>query len=88
MPVDRWIARPAPVVGTEEDLQMKWKAVLFALAATALAGCGSTREFDVSQSRAIASDIEATHQTSPSVITRGQRQRNEPDNGLPWQMRR
>ena len=67
---------------------MKLTAVLLALAAMAVAGCGSTREFDVSQSRAIASDIEATHQTNPTVITRGQRQRNEPDNGLPWQMRR
>lgn len=64
---------------------MKLKAVLLALAAMALAGCSSTREFDVSQSRAISSDIEATHQTNPSVITRGQRQRSEPDNGLPWQ---
>jgi Na+/alanine symporter len=72
----------------EEDFQMKWKAVLFALAAMAPAGCSSTREFDVSQSNAITSDIEATHQTSPSVITRGQRLRDEPDNGLPWQLRR
>ena len=67
---------------------MKLKAVLLALAAMALAGCSSTRQFDVSQSRAIASDIEATHLTSPSVITRGQRLRDEPDNGLPCQVRR
>jgi hypothetical protein len=65
---------------------MKLEAALLALAAMAAAGCSPTREFDVSQSRAIASDIEATHQTSPSVITRGQRQRSEPDNGLPWQV--
>ena len=66
---------------------MKLKAALLALAAmAATAGCSSTREFDVSQSRAIASDIEATHLTSPSVITRGQRLRDEPDNGLPWQV--
>ena len=65
---------------------MKLKAVLLALPAIALAGCSSTREFDVSQSSAITSDIEATHQTSPSVITRGQRPRDEPDNGLPWQL--
>ena len=65
---------------------MKLTAVLLALAAMALAGCSSTREFDVSQSNAITSDIEATHQTSPSVITRGQRPRDEPDNGLPWQV--
>jgi len=65
---------------------MKWKAVLLALTAMALGGCSSTREFDVSQSNAITSDIEATHQTSPSMITRGQRPRDEPDNGLPWQV--
>jgi uncharacterized lipoprotein len=65
---------------------MKLKAVLLALAAIATAGCSSTREFDVSQSNAITSDIEATHQTSPSMITRGQRPRDEPDNGLPWQV--
>ena len=65
---------------------MKLNAVLLALAATAVAGCSSTREFDVSQSRAISSDIEATHMTNPSVITRGQRLRDEPDHGLPWQV--
>lgn len=63
---------------------MKLKAALFALLATAMAGC-SSRDIDTPPSRAIASDIEATHQTSPSVITRGQRSRDEPDNGLPWQ---
>jgi hypothetical protein len=73
-------------LAAQEDFQMKWKAALLALTAMAVAGCSSTREFDVSQSRAITSDIEATHQTSPSVITHGQRQRDEPDNGLPWQV--
>jgi uncharacterized lipoprotein YajG len=65
---------------------MQLKAVLLALTAMALAGCGAARrDVDTSPSRAIASDIEATHQTSPSVITRGQRARNEPATGLPWQ---
>jgi hypothetical protein len=66
---------------------MKWKAVLLAFAAMAVAGCGSARRsaIDTPPSRAIASDIEATHQTSPSVITRGQRARDEPVTGLPWQ---
>ena len=65
---------------------MKLKAALLALAAMAVAGgCSSTREVDVSQSNAIDSDIEATHLTNPSVITHGQRQRDEPNSGLPWQ---
>ena len=65
---------------------MQLKAVLLALTAMAVAGCGlAHRDVDSQQSRAIASDIEATHQTSPSAITRGQRARDEPATGLPWQ---
>ena len=66
---------------------MKLEAALLALAAMAVAGCNSARRSDIDTppSRAIASDIEATHLTTPSVITRGQRPRNEPATGLPWQ---
>jgi hypothetical protein len=81
-----WIIRPALSLAAQEELQMKLKAVLLALTAMAVAGCGSARrDVDTPPSRAIASDIEATHQTSPSMITRGQRSRDEPATGLPWQ---
>jgi type IV pilus biogenesis protein CpaD/CtpE len=70
----------------QEVFPMASKSVLLGLVAILVAGCGSgPREAD-SRSRAIASDIEATHQTSPSVITRGQRARNEPYGALPWQV--
>jgi hypothetical protein len=81
-----WIIRPAPSLAAQEEFQMKLKAALLALTSMAVAGCGSARrDVDTQPSRAIASDIEATHQTSPSVITRGQRARDEPATGLPWQ---
>ncbi|HEX9488861.1 MAG TPA: hypothetical protein VF930_01165 [Stellaceae bacterium] len=65
---------------------MQWKAVLLALAAMAAAGCGlGSRALDTPPSRGISSDIEATHQTSPTV-THGQRARDEPYDALPWQL--
>ena len=67
---------------------MQWKAVLLALVAVTAAGCGrgrGPRDVDTPPSRGIASDIDATHQTSPSAITRGERARDEPNEALPWQ---
>jgi hypothetical protein len=65
---------------------MASKAVLVALVALLVADCGSGPREVASRSRAIASDIDATHLTSPSVITRGQRSRGEPYDALPWQI--
>jgi hypothetical protein len=70
----------------KEELPMQLKVALLALSAMTVAGCSSNlRSVDTPPSRAIASDIEATHQTSPSAITRGERARDEPNGGLPWQ---
>jgi hypothetical protein len=66
---------------------MPWKAVLLAVVATAaVAACGlGSSDADSPPSRGISSDIDATHQTSPSVL-RGQRARDEPEDALPWQL--
>jgi len=66
---------------------MQLKDVLLALVAmAAAAGCElGSRDLDTPPSRGISSDIDATHQTSPSV-TRGQRARDEPYDALPWQL--
>ncbi len=66
---------------------MQLKAVLLALVAMAAAGCElGSRDLDTPPSRGISSDIDATHQTSPSVITHGERARDEPYDALPWQL--
>jgi hypothetical protein len=65
---------------------MQWKAVLLALIAMAAIGCApASGVVDTPPSRGISSDIDATHQTSPSV-THGQRARDEPYDALPWQL--
>ena len=64
---------------------MQLKVVLPALVAMAAAGCElGSRDLDTPPSRGISSDIDATHQTSPSVITHGERARDEPYDALPW----
>ena len=66
---------------------MQWKAVLLALIAMAAVGCElGSRDLDTPPSRGISSDIDATHQTSPNVLTRGERARDEPYDALPWQL--
>ncbi len=63
---------------------MQLKAVLLALVAMAAAGCElGSRDLDTPPSRGISSDIDATHQTSPSAM-HGQRARDEPYDALPW----
>ena len=65
---------------------MQLKAAFFASLAMALAGCSlGTREVDTSPSRAIASDMAATQQSSPTAI-RGQRARDEPSDVMPWEI--
>jgi hypothetical protein len=67
---------------------MEARVVIFAVAASAVAaGCAvGSSDIDTPPQRAITSDIDATHQTSPSVITRGQRERDEPYDAQPWQL--
>ena len=63
---------------------MQLKVVLLALVAMAAAGCElGSRDLDTPPSRGISSDIDATHQTSPSAM-HGQRARDEPYDALPW----
>jgi len=63
---------------------MQLKVVLPALVAMAAAGCElGSRDLDTPPSRGISSDIDATHQTSPSAM-HGQRARDEPYDALPW----
>ena len=82
-----WITAAMPTLAGEEELPMQLKAVLLALVAMAAAGCGiGARDVDTPPSRGISSDIDATHQTSPNVITRGERARDEPFDALPWQL--
>jgi hypothetical protein len=70
----------------QEEFPMQWKAAFFASFAMALAGCSfGARDVDTSPSRAIASDMAATQQSSPSAI-RGQRARDEPYDATPWEI--
>ncbi len=54
--------------------------------ATAMGGCGDgARNADYPPSRGISADIEASHQTNPSIM-RGLRPRSEPYDCFPWQL--
>ncbi len=66
---------------------MRWKGAFLAalVLATITSGCAGARHIDIPPSRGISADIEASHQTTPSVM-RGLRPRSEPYGIFPWRL--
>ncbi len=66
---------------------MRWKGAFLAalVLATITGGCTGARNVDIPPSRGISADIDASHQTNPTIM-RGLRPRSEPYDCFPWQL--
>jgi hypothetical protein len=59
---------------------------LAVIGVTVIAGCATgAGDVDKSPERGISADIDASHQTSPQLLQRGQIEHDEPGDAFPWQ---
>ena len=59
---------------------------LAVIGSAVIAGCAiGARDVDYRPERGISADIDATHQTSPRLLQRGQIQHDAPNDAFPWQ---
>jgi hypothetical protein len=71
-----------------ENLRFRWSWVvpLIVAATAALAAC-SGGDADYSPQRAISEDIDATYDSGPTSLNRGEDPRDEPEGAFPWRIK-